>query len=159
MSDFDKALAFVLRWEGGKADDPHDRGGRTNRGITQLTYNAWLKSQGRDPADVWDATLEETGDIYRMRFWGPSGADKEEWPLNLALMDFAVHSGPTRARQKLQEVRTGGVTGLTTQEAAEALVARRRAMLQRIVVGNPSQRRFLNGWMNRINALEEAIKT
>ena len=69
LSDFDKALDFVLRWEGGKADDPHDRGGRTNRGITQLTYNAYRKAKGLEIADVWDATLAETGDIYQKRFW------------------------------------------------------------------------------------------
>lgn len=157
-SDFDKALDFVLRWEGGKVEDPKDRGGRTNRGITQLTYNAYRQAKGLEIADVWDATLAETAEIYQKRFWGPSGAENEEWPLSLALMDFAVHSGPTRAKQKLQEIRTGGVTGLTVQETAEALVAKRRLFLQRIVKGNPSQQKFLKGWMNRIDDLEEAIK-
>jgi lysozyme family protein len=158
LSDFDKALDFVLRWEGGKVDDPHDRGGRTNRGITQLTYNAWRQANNLPIDDVWESTLAEAADIYQKRFWGPSGADKEAWPLNLALMDFAVHSGPTRAKQKLQEIRTGGVTGLTVQETAEALVAKRRLFLQRIVKGNPSQQKFLKGWMNRVDALEEAVR-
>lgn len=157
-SDFDKALDFVLRWEGGKVDDPHDRGGRTNRGITQLTYNAWRQANDLPIADVWESTLAEASNIYGRRFWEPSGADKEAWPLNLALMDFAVHSGPTRAKQKLQEIRTGGGTGLTTQETAEALVAKRRLFLQRIVRGNPSQQKFLKGWMNRIDALEEVVR-
>ena len=28
MDDFDRALTFTLRWEGGRVDDPADRGGR-----------------------------------------------------------------------------------------------------------------------------------
>jgi hypothetical protein len=60
--------------------------------------------------------------------------------------------------KKLQEIRTGGVTGLTVQETAEALVAKRRLFLQRIVKGNPSQQKFLKGWMNRVDALEEAVR-
>ena len=46
----------------------------------------------------------------------------------------------------------------TVQETAEALVAKRRLFLQRIVKGNPSQQKFLKGWMNRVDALEEAIR-
>lgn len=157
-SDFDKAYDFVLKWEGGKVDDPKDRGGRTNRGVVQRTYNAYRKDHNLPIQDVWDATLAETAEIYKTMFWDAAGCNDLDWPLNLALFDFAVHSNPTRAKQKLQEVRTGGVTGLTTQEMAEALVAKRRLFLQRIVVANPSQRKFLKGWMNRIDALEEAIK-
>ena len=43
---FKKALAFVLKWEGGYVNNPYDKGGATNKGITQNTYNAWLKSCG-----------------------------------------------------------------------------------------------------------------
>lgn len=157
-SDFDKALDFVLRWEGGKVDDPKDRGGRTNRGVTQLTYNKYREKLELPIRDVWEATLPETAHIYQRMFWFQAGCDKEAWPLNLALMDFAVHSGPTRAKQTLQEIRTGGGTGLTTQETAEALVAKRRLFLQRIVKGNPSQQKFLKGWMNRVDALEEVVR-
>jgi lysozyme family protein len=40
---FKKALKFVLKWEGGYGHNPNDKGGATNKGITQYTYNAWLK--------------------------------------------------------------------------------------------------------------------
>jgi len=43
-SAFETALPFVLRWEGGFVDHPADPGGRTNRGVTQRTYDAWRQS-------------------------------------------------------------------------------------------------------------------
>ena len=44
---FKRALQFVLKWEGGYVNNPNDKGGATNKGITQNTYNAWLKSNGK----------------------------------------------------------------------------------------------------------------
>jgi len=38
--EFAAALPFVLRWEGGYVDHPDDPGGRTNKGVTQKTYDS-----------------------------------------------------------------------------------------------------------------------
>ena len=57
---FPLALRIVLKNEGGKVDNPHDPGGRTNKGITNRVYRAWKK----DPtADVFNATDQEITDI------------------------------------------------------------------------------------------------
>ena len=42
---FETALLFVLKWEGGYVNNKYDKGGATNYGITQNTYNNWLMSQ------------------------------------------------------------------------------------------------------------------
>ena len=39
---FETALLFVLKWEGGYVNNKYDKGGATNYGITQNTYNNWL---------------------------------------------------------------------------------------------------------------------
>ena len=37
---YERSLQFVLEREGGRVDDPRDRGGRTNKGVTQRVYDA-----------------------------------------------------------------------------------------------------------------------
>ena len=61
---FKKALKFVLKWEGGYVNDPDDKGGATNKGITQCTYNGWLKTKGLKPKDVKNITDVEVAQIY-----------------------------------------------------------------------------------------------
>ena len=43
--NFEKMLKFVLQEEGGYVNDPHDRGGETNKGITHATYDSYRKSK------------------------------------------------------------------------------------------------------------------
>lgn len=163
-AEFEKALAFVLAREGGKSDHPADKGGRTNKGITQFTYDAYktakAKAQGVPyvETDVWEATDEEIADIYRRRYWEPSGASMEQWPLSLAIMDFAVHSGPARAKKNLQLVQSGGGTMLNPKQQAIALTARRRQMMQNIVNNDRTQKVFLKGWLNRVDLLDKEIQ-
>lgn len=77
MNDlFKKALQFVLKWEGGYVDNPNDKGGATNKGITQNTYNAWLKSNGKATKDVKNITQAEVEEIYRKNYWLASGCEK-----------------------------------------------------------------------------------
>lgn len=41
-----------------------DYGGRTNKGITQNTYNSWLKAHGKASKDVKSITDSEVEQIY-----------------------------------------------------------------------------------------------
>ena len=66
---FKKALKFVLDREGGYVNNPNDRGGATNKGITQNTYNAYLKGIGRASCDVRNITDAEVEKIYYSRYW------------------------------------------------------------------------------------------
>lgn len=93
--DLARSLAFTLRWEGGKVDDPHDRGGRTNRGITQRTYDGWRADQGLPKRDVYDLEEDELQAIYRNLYWWP--AKDLPWPLCLVVFDTAVLFGAGRA--------------------------------------------------------------
>ena len=61
---FKKALKFVLKWEGGYVNNPNDKGGATNKGITQYTYNNWLKTHGLQPRNVKFITDDEVEQIY-----------------------------------------------------------------------------------------------
>lgn len=94
---FQRALARVLRYEGGYVDHPSDPGGATNRGITQAAYDRWRSSQNQPLRSVRDCTLDETTAIYWRDYWLPSGAEQKPAPMAAATFDAAVHSGISNA--------------------------------------------------------------
>ncbi len=173
---FTRGMDFVLRWEGGFIDHKDDPGGRTNKGVTQNTYNKWRAKKGLLAEDVLNITVQEVHAIYLEDYWK---AVVQNWyPDNLAiaLFDSAVNMGPRRAVSMLQhainEVRTGpniavdGAAGKNTyaalrdcitagaQEALlQAYIKTRQGVYHRIVNNRPRSAVFLDGWMNRLNDL------
>lgn len=159
MADFKKALKKVLKWEGGFVDDPDDLGGRTNKGVTQRTYNIYYSG------DVKDITDEQVEAIYRAGFWKKIGGDdiKDQSVAEL-LFDYAVNSGVKTAVikiQKLVEVNDDGVMGKITLGAINAKDPKtlfnelwdvRAAYYKAIVAKRPTNQKFLKGWMNRLNS-------
>jgi lysozyme family protein len=163
-NDFDDALRFVLRWEGGLSDDPADSGGRTMKGVTQRVYDVWRAGQGLPPADVAAISDQELGVIYQKNYWEKAFCDALRVQLNLVQFDTAVNMGPVRAVKILQDavgVETDGAFGPATQQACNACsppdaVARYcsiREALYRRFADAPGQDRFLSGWLNRLNDL------
>src|SRR6185312_2047049 len=106
-STFPRALALVLKSEGGNDDDPQDHGGRTSRGITQREYDAWLAERGLPPADVWAASDQDIQTIYHEEYWKPF-CDGFPVGVDYLYFDMAVNGGPHRAAVLLQ--RAVGVT-------------------------------------------------
>lgn len=168
MSRFDDALTFALRWEGGYVNDPDDRGGATNRGVTQGTYDAYRKSKGLGLRSVRELTDAEMRQIYVERYWNPASCGAMQWHLAVVHFDLAVNGGVLRAKKMLQQalgVKVDGKIGPATLHAIEhsdqEFVARkyldlRQAWYHRIAVGN--QRKFLQGWLNRVAALRLFIQ-
>jgi len=104
--NWQRCLAFILRWEGGWADDPNDVGGATMRGITIGTYTRWREAHGQpapskdDLRNIPDAIVEQ---IFREWYWNESKANTLAWPMCLAQMNIAVNAGPGRALQFLAD--------------------------------------------------------
>lgn len=140
---FERALAFVLRWEGGYSDHPQDPGGATNMGITQATYDRWRRSQGLPTRPVREISMEEVRAIYRDRYWEPLPARyaEKDPALALALFDLAVNSGVGTAIRALQEVGPDW----------RHIIAWRINMLTRL----PHFTTFGKGWVRRVAALIE----
>lgn len=129
-SDFDRALSRVLVYEGGRSDNPHDPGGRTNAGVTQRTYDAYRRSKGLPLQDVYLITSEERADIYRTLYWDVIKGDKLPSGLNFAVFDGAVNSGNGRSGEWLQAAlgdfykgQIDGQIGDKTLQAVEDYVA------------------------------------
>jgi len=105
QDNLDKALAFVLKWEGGLVDNPNDAGGVTKYGISQRAH---------PHLDVRNLTLEDAKEIYRVKYWEAIQGDDRPFHEALAIFDFAVHSGVHRAMHYWTQ----------TQDVEEYLVAR-----------------------------------
>ncbi|MGE3487928.1 MAG: glycosyl hydrolase 108 family protein [Nitrospira sp.] len=94
QTDCERAIAFVLKWEGGYVNDPHDPGGETNMGISKRSY---------PNLDIAGLTRDQAVAIYQRDYWQASGADTLPWPTSLMHFDTAVNAGVARANQMLKD--------------------------------------------------------
>lgn len=150
--DFLRALPYVLQYEGGKVDHPADKGGRTNRGIRQVTYDDWREGRGLPKRDVWELEEEEVAPIYRELYWWP--AKDLEWPLNLVVFDSSALFGAPRAAGWLSAVSWASAT---PEAQAWAILCFRRERHREKVAKDASQKVFWRGWMNRLEKLGRIV--
>lgn len=166
MTAFEKALGFTLLWEGGYVNRQSDPGGATNKGITQKTYDAWLKMCGHPPADVKNITDGEVHAIYKERYW--TAGQCHEFPEKVAVVHFdaCVNTGLRQAAKFLQragDVTADGLIGPATLAAASwadpmRMIDERRKFYGALVASKPSLGVFYNGWLRRLVDLEKYIK-
>jgi hypothetical protein len=105
-SDWEKAIDFVLRWEGGFSADKNDPGNYTGGkvGVGEFKGTKYGISAGSYPnVDIANLTKEQAVEIYRRDYWQRSGADKMTWPLCLVHLDSAVNAGVSKAQKWLAE--------------------------------------------------------
>jgi lysozyme family protein len=96
--NFQACVAFTLKYEGGKSDDPRDPGGRTMEGVTQATYDAYQIKKELGRRDVYTMGAAERDEIYRHEYWDLVNGDGLRAGEDLCVFDFAVNSGVARAR-------------------------------------------------------------
>jgi lysozyme family protein len=157
MDMFDNIIDEILVNEGGGqvTNDPNDKGGRTQFGISEKSNpEAWKDGK---------VTETEARKIYFDKYVKGPGFDKIEDPyLQVQLVDFGVNSGPMIAVKKLQQVmrlfQQDGILGPETLAMVKnfeprminnLLMGARIKMICSIVKKNPSQLTYLNGWIER----------
>lgn len=102
--DFDKALKFVLKWEGFISDDPNDKGGLTIWGISARSHkDAVFEMKRLIEQEDKDKAFEICKKIYKNVYWDKMGCDKLTYPLNIVVFDTAVNMGRSRAGKFLEE--------------------------------------------------------
>lgn len=153
--DFAKAMKFTEKWEGGFSDHASDVGGRTMKGVTQSTFDAYLSSVGQRSRDVASITEAERLDLYKRKYWQAGGCDQKPWPLSLACFDTVVNFGVGGGKSFFDEAP---LPSDATQAAIEVVKRRKNYRHQR-ASENPSQRVFLDGWLNRDNDLEQKLSS
>ncbi len=160
------ALERVLGEEGGVSNHRNDRGGLTNYGVTQGTYNAWRDKHHLRRQPVTEIRPGEVRAVYRQDYWQAAYCDRYSLKIAAVVFDCAVNCGPGTARRHLNQAKES--LNLDTDDlrdpsaAVEKLVGLelirlRQAHHDRIVERDQSQKVFQRGWNNRINRLEQMI--
>ena len=175
--EFKRACEKTLRIEGGFVDNPNERGGPTNLGVTLKTLDRWLQKVNGRPADINDLkalTVADAEILYFDLYWCdrhlPCQAIAEWWePMGHEVFDTAVNSGPEQSAIFLQrtlnllnrnekvfdDLKVDAWAGLATLEAMEAMDKLPRGR-ERLMLGiNVEQGAFLRDLAMRDPRQEE----
>ena len=146
---YNQALHFVLNQEGGFVNDPDDKGGATNKGITQGTYDAYRKAHKQKVQTVKNITDAEVSDIYYNNYLLKAGCDKMTPIFAVIAFDTAVNMGIGRVQEFMKDAEY--------KNTDKFLLARIGKYVEFAQVG--TQKKFLLGWLNRVFKLIDFVKT
>lgn len=166
----DQIIDATIKAEGGYVNDPSDRGGATKYGITQAVARANGYS-----GDMRDLPLQTARDIYKIEYAVKPGFIDFPSEIAAELFDTGVNMGTAKATQFLQRavnalsgagIAVDGKMGPATRSAVNTYLKSRNNAVDillkalnglqcvryiEIVEANPSQRKFINGWIaNRV---------
>lgn len=165
-------VPFVIKWEGGFVNDPDDNGGATNRGITWDTFQA-LSFKVLAMYPTWtnflNLTKEQAGLIVK-HFWDKATYNNSiiSQKVAEAVTSWYWGSGALGLKnvQRLLNEKFGknltadGVIGPKTIQAInsinpdtlfDAMYQARKEFFENLTMKDPSQVKFLKGWINRLN--------
>jgi len=157
--NFNRLLKLVLVHEGGKVDDPRDPGGRTNQGVTQRTFDAYLSVRHQQHRDVFTLTDAERDEIYQIQYWNKTQSTSLPDGVDYVVFDAAVHSGPAQAAKWLQRAVGSNPDGVIGERTVAAVYASRNiadiinsvcdqrlTMMKRL----PTWKTYGKGWTRRV---------
>lgn len=163
--------AFARAKKVGFANDPNDNGGATMVGVTIGTYRSYCKYKGKSTPTVQNLKnipYKEWRDIIHTMYWNKWKADliNDQRVANM-IVDWVWTSGQgigIKRVQKILGVTADGIVGPKTIAAVNAkdpnelvkeVYNARLSHFNAIVKANPSQKKWLNGWINRINYIDK----
>lgn len=161
MAKAELLIPKIIRWEGGFVDDPDDAGGATNKGVTLATFRKFYGAEAT-VQQLKRITDEQWLHIFKEGYWNIFKADHiEDQSIANLCVDWLYNSGVAAIKrvQKIVGVVDDGIVGAKTIEAINDKASRalfyqirsaRIAFVETIARNKPSQRKFLQGWKNRI---------
>ena len=163
--DFDLAINKMLNLEGGKTYEKSDKGGKTNFGITQRTFNTWRDSINKPRTDVFKISQEEAKEIYKKNYWNLIKGSQLPHDIAQAIMSMALTDGPQDAIRHTQKILgippTGTMGPITMKSIWSAAKQKGTKKLTNYIVDKQIQRyqadeqakTYGRGWTNRAESL------
>ena len=163
---FEDILIDLIHREGGFVNDPADRGGATNLGITIGTLKAHgLDLDGDGDIDIDDVKEVDFGvakKLYKEKYWDAGRVAMISAHLQPLFFDMVVNHGQRHATRILQkaanacghDLAVDGIVGEKTRKASlttnlHRVIAYRILFIAGIVHADKSQEKFWFGWLNR----------
>lgn len=150
---FQNAFKLLLAFEGTAFTDiSGDAGGKTKYGISQNAY---------PELNIAALSEEQAEAIYEKDFWEKCNCSALPGTLQYIVFDTAVNCGQGTAvllLQKCAGLKPDGIMGPETIHAARQVTvaqyaAARKAHYNEIVERNPSQQKFITGWLTRVDKI------
>ncbi len=173
-NNFDNRIHNVLKTEGEFVDDPDDKGGATNKGITMNTWKENAKALlNVEPTldNLKKITEEQATTIYKLRYWDGYGLDNLcDGDLKYMMFDFCANAGHHAVKVIQRTLNQLGakvsVNGQMNAQTIDAINAADKANLyntfknnrlayyKKIADDDPTQEKFLKGWTDRANGFK-----
>lgn len=163
MADYKKLIPIVKKYEGGWAGNI-DGKQCTNSGVTLATFRNYY-GRNKNCNDLRKLTNEQWENIFVNGYWNRWKADSiNNQSIASLLVDWLWVSGVYGIKypQRILGVVDDGVVGKKTlaaindypdkKELFDKLWQRRKKHFEAIANSNPSKKKFLRGWYNRLNA-------
>ncbi|AUS04392.1 glycoside hydrolase family 108 protein [Pseudotamlana carrageenivorans] len=178
MANYNQAIPFILKHEGGFQKHPNDKGNYnslgqlvgTNYGISAPVLERW-KGYPPSESDMRNLSLTESKEIYKQYFWRPIWGDAilDQDVANI-VFDHSVNAGTGNGARLVQRtlnklghsLTVDGAIGSKTIAALNAtdphfffyaFKEARVSYYNKISGGRNSV--FLNGWLNRVSHFEK----
>ena len=160
-SNFDRALAYVLKSEGGFVNHPDDPGGMTNLGCTKAVWEEFCGHQVTEKT-MRALTPSDVAPLYKRKYWDKVKADDLPSGVDYCIFDTAINSGPRMAIKLLQGVvgtdmdgdlgpkTLGAVKAFDAKDLLQDYSKRRLSFLMDL----PTWSTFGKGWTNRVMDVE-----
>lgn len=162
MAYYGKLIPITLKWEGGYCGNI-DGMICTMKGVTLSTYRQFY-GKNKTCKDLKNISNEEWEHIFKTGYWDRWKADSiNNQAIANLLVDWLWGSGVWGIKypQKVLGVVADGIVGKKTLAAInnhpnqeylfKLLWNRRKKHFEDIAKRDPSKRKFLVGWMNRLN--------
>jgi len=162
-SNFEAALAHVLKSEGGYVNNPADPGGMTNLGCTKAVWEEFVGHPVSE-ADMRGLTPADVAPLYKRKYWDKISGDLLPSGLDYTVFDAAINSGPGRAAKWLQEVAgvaADGAIGPATLAAVNAkpvqdMIAQYNDKRLQFLESLPTWATFGKGWGARVASVQSS---